>query len=61
MNDASPAPPVSANNNEEENTPEETLADSFEGENEIKHELLKEQEEEEGVRSLFSLLDQELL
>ena len=57
--DASPAPPVSGSSNEKEGDPEETVADDFEGENENEFELLQEQEE--GVQSLFSLFERELL
>ena len=57
--DASPASPVSGSSNEKEDDPEETVADDFERENENEFELLQEQEE--GVRSLFDLFEQELL
>ena len=57
--DASPAPRVSGSSNEKEDDPEETVADDFEGENENEFKLLQEQEE--GVRSLFDLFEQELL
>ena len=57
--DASSAPPVSGSSNEEEHDPEKTVADDFEGENENEFELYQEQEE--GVRSLFDLFEQELL
>ena len=57
--DASPAPPVSGSSNAKEDDPEKTVADDFEGENENEFELLQEQEE--GVRSLFDLFEQELL
>ena len=57
--DASPAPPVSGSSNDKEGDPEETVAGDFEGGNENEFELLQEQEE--GVRSLFDLFEQELL
>ena len=54
------APSVSSNSNEEENAPEETLADDFEEENKNSYEVFKKQEEE-LVRSIFDLFQQELL
>ena len=59
VTDVSLAPSVSGSGNEKEDNPKETVADDFEGENENKFELLQEQEE--GVRSLLNLLEQELL
>ena len=58
VTDGSPTPPVSVNNNVEENAPEETLTDDLEGENKNNCELLKEQVER--GQSIFELFEQEL-